>query len=225
MSDNWTKDELRASVEAYLEIQRELRAGRKVVKKDFYKALAKRFKRTEKAYEYRMQNISYVMSISGREWISGLRPARNVGARVAAEIEAILANIEERAASPHVAFETQVQLEVAKRKLKRPSGNKAPNKTTTQTTNYERDPDVKAWVLITAKGFCECCRNRAPFVSADGTQFLEVHHVRRLADEGSDTVENAVALCPNCHREFHHGSNSRKLVDRIYATVARLVRE
>ncbi|HXU34436.1 MAG TPA: HNH endonuclease [Thermoanaerobaculia bacterium] len=34
---------------------------------------------------------------------------------------------------------------------------------------------------------------------------MEVHHRIRLAYGGEDTVENAVALCPNCHREAHHG--------------------
>jgi 5-methylcytosine-specific restriction protein A len=26
-----------------------------------------------------------------------------------------------------------------------------------------------------------------------------------LASDGDDTVENAVALCPNCHRRAHFG--------------------
>jgi 5-methylcytosine-specific restriction protein A len=34
---------------------------------------------------------------------------------------------------------------------------------------------------------------------------LEVHHKIRLADGGFDTVENAIAVCPNCHRQCHHG--------------------
>lgn len=33
--------------------------------------------------------------------------------------------------------------------------------------------------------------------------FLEVHHVKWLAKGGSDTVNNVVALCPNCHRKMH----------------------
>ncbi|WP_147195697.1 HNH endonuclease [Rummeliibacillus stabekisii] len=34
---------------------------------------------------------------------------------------------------------------------------------------------------------------------------LEVHHIKRLADGEEDTVENAIAVCPNCHRELHFG--------------------
>lgn len=32
---------------------------------------------------------------------------------------------------------------------------------------------------------------------------MEEHHVIRLADGGSDSIDNAVALCPNCHRKIH----------------------
>ena len=27
--------------------------------------------------------------------------------------------------------------------------------------------------------------------------------MKRLADGGSDTIDNVVAVCPNCHRKFH----------------------
>jgi hypothetical protein len=43
---------------------------------------------------------------------------------------------------------------------------------------------VKAWVLKTARGKCECCQMAAPFVDTDGLPYLEVHHIWRLADGG-----------------------------------------
>jgi hypothetical protein len=48
---------------------------------------------------------------------------------------------------------------------------------------------------------CNCDDNSEP----DGSPFLETHHLIRLADGGPDTVENAVAVCPNCHRRLHYG--------------------
>ncbi|MFV3370974.1 HNH endonuclease [Pseudomonas sp. NY15435] len=39
----------------------------------------------------------------------------------------------------------------------------------------------------------------------DGKPYPEVRHVVRLADGGEDTVENAIAICPNCHRLRHFG--------------------
>lgn len=85
----------------------------------------------------------------------------------------------------------------------------APPKPRVRTATVEvfvRNPDVVAEVLIRARGFCEICERVGPFKRAsNGSPYLEVHHRVRLADGGDDTVENAVALCPNCHRQQHFG--------------------
>lgn len=74
------------------------------------------------------------------------------------------------------------------------------------TTTYTRNPDVIAEVLIRASGICEGCKGSAPFTrKSNGTPYLEVHHRVMLANGGDDTVENAIALCPNCHRKQHYG--------------------
>ena len=71
---------------------------------------------------------------------------------------------------------------------------------------YERNPDVVAEVLEQAKGVCQECRSVGPFKRrSNGAPYLEVHHRLLLADGGDDTVANAVALCPNCHRKVHYG--------------------
>jgi 5-methylcytosine-specific restriction endonuclease McrA len=71
---------------------------------------------------------------------------------------------------------------------------------------YRRNPDVIAEVLVRANGVCEKCEMPAPFKRvSNGTPYLEVHHKIRLADEGEDTVDNSIAVCPNCHRELHFG--------------------
>jgi hypothetical protein len=73
------------------------------------------------------------------------------------------------------------------------------------TTAFIRNADVIAEVLSRANGACELCHQAAPFNRrSDGTPYLEVHHKVRLADDGEDTVENAIALCPNCHRREHY---------------------
>lgn len=77
---------------------------------------------------------------------------------------------------------------------------------------YERNPYVVAEVLTRAKGVCERCEAWAPFKrKKDGSPYLEVHHKIRLADGGEDTVSNAIALCPNCHREQHFGEHNKAL--------------
>ncbi len=100
-------------------------------------------------------------------------------------------------ASHHSAEERLVRLAQASPK---------PRKVAVTTYVYDRNPDVIVEVLARAKGICERCKRSAPFVrKSNGEPYLEVHHEIRLADGGHDTVENAVALCPNCHRQVHYG--------------------
>lgn len=87
-----------------------------------------------------------------------------------------------------------------------------PQRTNAMITVFVRNPDVVAEVLERACGNCERCRKAAPFLRRkDSTPYLEVHHTVRLADGGEDSVENALALCPNCHRELHFGSQGSEL--------------
>jgi hypothetical protein len=95
------------------------------------------------------------------------------------------------------------------------AGNKTPKKVTTQTESYVRDPHVVSDVLDRANGTCELCNKPAPFNKPTGEPFLEVHHVIALAEGGPDIVENAVALCPNCHREAHHGEYAELIKEEL----------
>lgn len=37
------------------------------------------------------------------------------------------------------------------------------------------------------------------------TPYLELHHIKRLADDGLDHPDWVAAICPNCHRRIHSG--------------------
>jgi 5-methylcytosine-specific restriction protein A len=221
---DWSEEELAAAVRAYLEMRSSLLAGKKVNKSKLYATLSVEFGRTAKAFEFRMQNISHVLSLMGRDWIPGLPPAKNVGRKVAAQIEELIFQIEGQRSRSVVAYELELASlqEGASETDPPPSGQKKPKRRTVQVTDYDRDPRVAAWVLRKAKGKCEGCTSHAPFKKDDGSLFLEVHHVVRLADGGRDMVDNAVALCPNCHRELHHGINRREIVQALLKKVARL---
>lgn len=81
-----------------------------------------------------------------------------------------------------------------------------PSTSEKRTVTFNRNPYVVAEVLERADGKCEFCNQIAPFNRrTDGTPFLEVHHIMSLSDGGKDTIENAIALCPNCHRGAHYG--------------------
>lgn len=69
--------------------------------------------------------------------------------------------------------------------------------------DYIRDPLVAEYAKRKANGICRLCNQPAPFHDRYGDPFLEVHHIVPLADDGPDTIDNVVALCPNCHRKMH----------------------
>ena len=84
---------------------------------------------------------------------------------------------------------------------------KAPEAVVSTVALFRRNPDVVAEVLERADGRCEECGKPAPFIKkSDGKPYLEVHHKKQLAHGGDDTVENAIAVCPNCHRKLHFGA-------------------
>ena len=86
-----------------------------------------------------------------------------------------------------------------------PTGVNIPRKLQTTATVFDRNPFVIAATLRRAGGKCEGCGTKEMFISkVTGEPYLEVHHVTFLADQGSDSTANTLALCPNCHRKRHH---------------------
>jgi 5-methylcytosine-specific restriction protein A len=154
----------------------------------------------------------------------GLKPAKNVGAKVASEIEELIGIAEGRSLASIAGFEIEVREQLKQPRLSEPRGNSMPASAPVSITQFQRDASVKAWVLREANGNCECCSRPAPFQTADGSPFLEVHHVRQLADKGQTQLQMP-SLCPNCHREIHYGGNGLVLVEDLYRIVSRLVRE
>jgi predicted HNH restriction endonuclease len=85
-------------------------------------------------------------------------------------------------------------------------GNQSPKQLEVRSFQYQRDPAIVAYALKKADGVCSDCKKPAPFISRKtGLPYLEVHHIKTLKDGGSDTIDNVIALCPNCHRKRHHG--------------------
>ena len=78
-----------------------------------------------------------------------------------------------------------------------------PQKREVTATQVVRDLSVVEYVKKAAKGLCALCDEPAPFKNKKGRPYLECHHIVRLADNGIDSIENAVALCANCHRKMH----------------------
>ena len=82
------------------------------------------------------------------------------------------------------------------------SPQRAGNRTVT-SNQYERSAWVSAYAKRQAGGTCQLCDEPAPFNGNDGKPYLETHHITWLSRGGEDSIENTVALCPNCHRKMH----------------------
>ncbi len=88
------------------------------------------------------------------------------------------------------------------------SAPEKPEKIQLISSGFKRNADVIVEVLNRANGKCERCNKPAPFTrKSDFSPYLEVHHRIPLSEDGKDNVDNAMALCPNCHREVHFGIN------------------
>ncbi|MPN23951.1 hypothetical protein SDC9_171344 [bioreactor metagenome] len=68
---------------------------------------------------------------------------------------------------------------------------------------FIRDPYISEYAKRRANGKCQLCNSSAPFKTTQGDPYLECHHIDWVSKGGSDTIDNTVALCPNCHRRMH----------------------
>ena len=229
---DWSVSEIKAAVDAYLKMLALELSGQKFVKTKVNLALRETAlpTRTKGSVEFRMQNISTVLMKMDREFIKGYKPAKNVGSNVEQLIRAALTERGVQLGDPTAPTADEETLErraAALQKQKRkepPKGILKPKRVPSSSTVYVRDPEVRAWVRNDAEGHCEGCGEPAPFQKL-GLPFLEVHHVKPLAEKGSDRITNAVALCPNCHRSCHHSDEKTEFIALLYKRVARLIPE
>lgn len=100
---------------------------------------------------------------------------------------------------------------------------KKPNQIPSTRTEFERNAAVVAYVRKRAGDGCEMpgC-DTTLFRKADGTVYIEVHHVDPLSEGGDDSVENAAGLCPNCHRAQHYAENKTELRELLRNRVMEL---
>ena len=90
-----------------------------------------------------MQNISYVCVLMGRAWVSGLKPAKNVGAQNASIIERLICELDGQPFSGQAEFEHQVIQYKEKPISPSSPGIEEPSQRYLATTSYVRDPTSK----------------------------------------------------------------------------------
>lgn len=69
--------------------------------------------------------------------------------------------------------------------------------------SFVRDKYVSEYAKRRANGICQLCKKEAPFKDKNDRPYLETHHIKWLSAGGEDSIDNTVALCPNCHRKMH----------------------
>ncbi|MGY4253400.1 hypothetical protein ACVI1L_000468 [Bradyrhizobium sp. USDA 4516] len=226
----WSNEELKVCVLAYWKLITAEARGERVSKTELRNEALKQglASRSESAYEFRMQNISAVLDELGLKRATGYAPMRNVGGVKATLIELIneqwvRSNDLETPTENEEALATRIisaRQKLIGAKHEMPPGSRSVKRSASTIERFVRDPNVIAWVLNRAAGKCEVCEARAPFIAVDGQPFLEVHHVRPLAEGGPDTTDNACACCPNCHRQLHLGMNAGTLRRRLLSRAA-----
>ncbi len=228
----WTDAELEAAVKAYLWMLERERKGKSYNKSAVNKSLRDGIlaNRSHGSIEYRMENISAALLELCLPWIKGYKPHGNIGRGVKKRIVGILDQLGFVNAvdyipttKPEVLDERAHKL-IKKKLVGNPAGNPSPKRMDVTSFQYVRDPVVKAWILQHAAGKCEMCGQPAPFVMNDGVPYLEVHHVVSLSAGGADKIDNAVALCPNCHKRCHLSRDYKEAGEFLYKNINRLVR-
>ena len=89
-------------------------------------------------------------------------------------------------------------------------GTDAPAYTAFTGKRYARDPRVRSAVKQRAGGRYEYC-GKLGFQCADGSRYLECHHILALANQGADLMTNVIAICPHDHREVHYGKRRKQI--------------
>jgi len=83
------------------------------------------------------------------------------------------------------------------------------------TSVYERNPYIAEIAKRRAKGVCQLCKNPSPFNDKQGRPYLEEHHIIWLSKGGQDSMNNVVALCPNCHAKMHNSFVDELTIDEL----------
>jgi len=144
-------------------------------------------------------------------WIFPLRPIDGGGAPTIPEIAIADVLRRQRRAACRLSDE-----DLAMRVGKDDRGPVSSRSTTSKC--FVRDEYVAEYARRRAGGECDLCGQPAPFKGKLGEPYLECHHIVWLAHGGADSIDNTVALCPNCHRRMHILNRSKDraiLVTRI----------
>jgi len=105
---------------------------------------------------------------------------------------------------------TQIDIDTLKDKAR--NINPRPQQVSQTIYTYPRNNTLKNYVKRRSNYSCEMpgCHYHG-FYKDNEELYIEVHHIIPLSEGGEDSINNTVALCPNCHRALHYANNRQEL--------------
>jgi len=79
-----------------------------------------------------------------------------------------------------------------------------PEKKKTIVNLYKRNSKLITKLKQLYKNKCQICH--FSFMKKSLEYYSEVHHLKPIGEEGSDSIDNIVNLCANCHRKIHYAT-------------------
>ena len=82
----------------------------------------------------------------------------------------------------------------------------------TNSNRWSRSADIAHEAIVSANNECFFNKNHTTFTSRRSTKpFMEAHHLIAMEYQDRfefslDVPENILCICPNCHRQIHHGT-------------------
>lgn len=90
---------------------------------------------------------------------------------------------------------------------------------------YERNPNLRAAAIKIHGTTCQACGFSFDVYGPQGAGFIEVHHLKPLAQQKSEAEVNPrtdmAILCANCHRMIHRHPNSPLTIDQLRTLLRR----
>ncbi len=195
MSDGWSNEELKASVQAYGEMLRQQVATTKFVKAHVYRELANRFGREEGAFERRMQNISAIYEERELEWVVGLKPQKNIGTAIKSRLIKI---IDELPPAPGpVAHELEkAEVEAEQQRVFDPRNVDDARQRVVASIVRRRGQSAFRKKLL------EAYATRCAITGCDQAEVLEAAHIHPYKGEHTHVVSNGLLLRADLHTLF-----------------------
>lgn len=197
----WTQEELAAAVDAYRWMEQRVAQGHGINKAQVYRELSQRHGRSPKSWEYRMQNISYVLQQLGQPRLDGLRPAANVGPTITRQLTPLLQTTGELAGLNSLSNAIQKELEEEERLAEAahvfsPSNVEDQRRRAVASIVRRRGQPAFRKALLAAYDF------RCAVTGCGLVEILEAAHVYPYKNEATNSVTNGLLLRADVHTLF-----------------------